>query len=99
MISCAQVIESVASFYKVAATDIKGPRRHKSFVQARHVAMYLARQLTAESYPELARSFGGRHHTTVIEAVRRMEARYESDDRFCLQLSAIRRLLERKEAA
>jgi chromosomal replication initiator protein len=94
-VSCDQVIDAVAQFYSVKAADIRGPRRHKSLARARAIAMYLARQLTEKSYPELGRSFGGRHHTSVLSACQQMALRHRKDDRLFLQLSAIERMIKR----
>jgi chromosomal replication initiator protein len=73
------VIKAVASYYGVKPTDIKSPRRHKSVAHPRAVAMYLARQHTKDSYPDLGRAFGGKHHTTVISAVEKIAERVKED--------------------
>jgi hypothetical protein len=63
----------VASDYGVRLRDLNGPRRHRAIAHPRMVAMYLARKLTSMSYPEIGRRFGGRDHSTVISAVRKIE--------------------------
>jgi len=73
------VIKAVASYYGVKPADIKSPRRHKSIAAPRAVAMYLARQHTKDSYPDLGRAFGGKHHTTVISAVEKILERIKED--------------------
>ena len=73
------VIKVVASYYGCKPADIKSPRRHKSVAGPRAIAMYLARQHTKDSYPDLGRAFGGKHHTTVISAVEKIEARIKDD--------------------
>jgi chromosomal replication initiator protein len=73
------VIKAVASYYGVKPADIKSPRRHKSVAGPRAVAMFLARQLTKDSYPDLGRAFGGKHHTTVISAVEKIEEKVKED--------------------
>jgi chromosomal replication initiator protein len=73
------VIKAVASYYGVKPTDIKSPRRHKSVAGPRAVAMYLARQHTKDSYPDLGRAFGGKHHTTVISAVEKVIDKVKED--------------------
>lgn len=67
--------------HEFAATelDIVSPRRAREAVQARHVAIYLARQLTLLSLSQIGRQFGDRDHTTVLHAVRRM-ARLMAED-------------------
>ncbi|HUQ03078.1 MAG TPA: chromosomal replication initiator protein DnaA [Kofleriaceae bacterium] len=73
------VIKAVASYYGVKALDLKSPRRHRSIAGPRAVAMYLARQHTKDSYPDLGRAFGGKHHTTVISAVEKISERLKDD--------------------
>ena len=73
------VIKAVASYYGVKPNDIKSPRRHKSVAAPRAVAMYLARQHTKDSYPDLGRAFGGKHHTTVISAVEKIDDKLKED--------------------
>ena len=53
--------------------DLRGNRRTQDVVHARHIAMYLSRELTEASTPEIGRRFGGRDHSTVIHAVRKIE--------------------------
>jgi len=73
------VIKAVAGYYGVKAADLKSPRRHRSVAGPRAVAMYLARQHTKDSYPDLGRAFGGKHHTTVISAVEKVAERLKDD--------------------
>ena len=63
----------------MSIADLKEKNNARDLVAARQMAMYLARTLTGASLPEIARSFGGRHHTTVIYAVRRVLERSQSD--------------------
>jgi chromosomal replication initiation ATPase DnaA len=58
------VIKAVASYYGLKPSDIKSERRHKSVATPRAVAMYISRHHTKDSYPDLARAFGGKHHTS-----------------------------------
>ncbi len=78
-ITCESVIKAVASYYGVKASDLKSPRRHKSVAGPRAVAMYLARTHTKDSYPDLGRAFGGKHHTTIISAVEKIIDRVKDD--------------------
>lgn len=64
--------ETIVEFPPVTLLDMKSPRRTALVVQARQVAMYLAKQMTVRSLPEIGRRFGGRDHTTVLHAVRRV---------------------------
>ena len=83
------VIRVVATYYNLKPTDIKSPRRHKSLAAPRAVAMYLARQHTKDSYPDLGRAFGGKHHTTVISAVEKIAARLRDDAALRSEIHAI----------
>lgn len=64
--------KTVASYFSVRLTDLKGQRRHRGIARPRMIAMYLSRELTGSSYPEIGLRFGGKDHSTVINACRRM---------------------------
>ncbi len=83
------VIRVVATYYSLKPADIKSQRRHKSLAAPRAVAMYLARQHTKDSYPDLGRGFGGKHHTTVISAVEKVAARLRDDAALRSEIHAI----------
>ncbi len=83
------VMRAVASYYGVKPADLKSPRRHKSIAAPRAVAMYLARQHTRDSYPDLGRAFGGKHHTTIISAVEKIDGRLPDDADLRAELAAI----------
>ncbi len=63
----------VAGYFDVKLHDLKGPKRHRAIAHPRMVAMYLARKLTNMSFPEIGSRFGGKDHSTVISAVRKIE--------------------------
>jgi chromosomal replication initiator protein len=63
----------VATYFDVKLHDLKGPKRHRAIAHPRMVAMYLARKLTKMSFPEIGSRFGGKDHSTVISAVRKIE--------------------------
>jgi len=73
------IIHRVSQYYGVRVIDIKSERRTANVVWPRHVAMYLAKALTLRSMPDIGRRFGGRDHTTVLHAIRRI-ARLMTDD-------------------
>jgi chromosomal replication initiator protein len=83
------VIKAVASYYGLKPSDIKSERRHKSVATPRAVAMYIARHHTKDSYPDLARAFGGKHHTTVISAVQKIIERLKEDASLRSEVHAI----------
>lgn len=76
----ATVIAVCAHAFDVSVIDIISDRRQPCIVFPRHVAMYLAKQMTLKSYPEIGRRFGGRDHTTAYHAVRKIERLVASGD-------------------
>jgi chromosomal replication initiator protein len=89
------VLKAVASYYNLKVSDLKSPRRHKSLAGPRAVAMYLARTHTKESYPDLGRAFGGKHHTTIISAVEKVTRKLKSDTGLRGEIHAVENLLLR----
>ena len=73
------IANRTAKYFRVKLADLKGSSRRQSLVQARSVAMLLARQLTEESLKAVGKHFGGRDHTTVMHAVSSMEAKLKKD--------------------
>ena len=93
IITCETIIKCVASYYGLKTAEIKSDRRHKSLANPRAVAMYLSRHHTKDSYPDLARAFGGKHHTTVISAVQKIAARLKEDASLRSELHAIESMI------
>jgi chromosomal replication initiator protein len=83
----------VASHYNVTKADILSARRTANVVRPRQIAMYLAKTLTPRSLPEIGRRFGGRDHTTVLHAVRKIEALAGADGRLSEEIDLLKRLL------
>ena len=79
-VSIEVIIDTVCRFFGVTPYDLRSDKRHQRVVRPRQVAMYLARQLTDASYPQIAARFGGRDHTTVMHADRRIQ-RLLAEDR------------------
>ncbi|HWU26978.1 MAG TPA: chromosomal replication initiator protein DnaA [Rhizomicrobium sp.] len=77
--SIEDIQKRTAEFYKLELRDFHSPQRSRRVARPRQVAMYLARALTQRSLPEIGRRFGGRDHTTVLHACRRIEALCEED--------------------
>jgi chromosomal replication initiator protein len=94
MLSVDDVQQKVASFYNLRLTDLVSARRTREVVRPRQVAMYLAKQLTLRSLPQIGRKFGKRDHTTVIHAVRKIEELRRSDPQLDQEIETIKRLLE-----
>jgi chromosomal replication initiation ATPase DnaA len=80
----------VAEFYEVHIADIDGPSRKRQFLWPRRVAMYLARELTDHSYPEIGSSIGGRHHATVIQSERAVGDQIARSDEISSEVRAVK---------
>ncbi len=78
-ITLEDVQEVVASRFNVKISDLKSKRRTKTLVHPRQIAMFLSRELTASSFPEIGREFGGKDHTTIIHACRQIEKALDND--------------------
>lgn len=89
-----EIIRKVADHYNLRLTDILSPRRARSVARPRQVAMFLAKTLTSKSLPEIGRRFGGRDHTTVIHAVRKIEELRAVDNQMAEEVEMLRRMLE-----
>lgn len=73
LVTVDNIIKTVAEYYKIKVSDLLSKRRTSSLARARQVAMALAKELTNHSLPELGRAFGGRDHTTVLHAFRKIQ--------------------------
>jgi chromosomal replication initiator protein len=83
----------VARQYNVSRADLLSSRRTANVVRPRQVAMYLAKTLTLRSLPEIGRRFGGRDHTTVLHAVRKIENLVTNDAALAEEIEALKRQL------
>jgi chromosomal replication initiator protein len=72
----------VSDYYQLKLADLKSRNNSKSIAMPRQVAMYLCKNLTHASLPEIGRSFGGKHHSTVIHSIRKVEALRKQDTQF-----------------
>ncbi|MEN3929686.1 chromosomal replication initiator protein DnaA [Microvirga sp. W0021] len=84
----------VASRYNVSRSDILSERRTAAVVKPRQIAMYLAKILTLRSLPEIGRRFGGRDHTTVLHAVRKIEKALHEDTALSDEVELLKRMLQ-----
>jgi len=84
----------VSKHYNVSKQDLLSSRRTRSIVWPRQIAMYLAKSLTLRSLPEIGRRFGGRDHTTVLHAVRKVEDLIGSDEVLTQEIEVLKRMLE-----
>lgn len=78
-INADDIMATVANFYNVKVSDLKGSRRLKQLVRPRHVAMFLVRKHTQHSFPEIGRLFGNRDHATVQHAVKKIRSQIQQD--------------------
>jgi chromosomal replication initiator protein len=83
----------VARHYNVSKTELLSNRRTRTIVKPRQVAMYLSKVMTPRSLPEIGRRFGGRDHTTVLHAVRKIEGLSDNDNTLAQELELLRRLI------
>tara|TARA_B100000242_G_scaffold104275_1_gene72036 strand:+ start:485 stop:1903 length:1419 start_codon:yes stop_codon:yes gene_type:complete len=84
----------VADYYNIRLSDLLSARRSRTIARPRQVAMYLSKILTTRSLPEIGRKFGGRDHTTVIHAVKRIESLQDSDNAIQEEVEVLSRALE-----
>jgi chromosomal replication initiator protein len=79
VITIEDIQEVVANRFHVKISDLKSKRRTKTLVYPRQIAMFLSRDLTDASFPEIGRDFGGKDHTTIIHACKQMQKSQETD--------------------
>jgi chromosomal replication initiator protein len=89
-----EIQRKVAEHYNIRLTDMSSARRSRQVARPRQVAMYLAKQLTSRSLPEIGRRFGNRDHTTVMHAVSRIAELMAADTGFAEDVELLRRMLE-----
>ncbi|MQQ08525.1 chromosomal replication initiator protein DnaA [Epibacterium sp. SM1979] len=93
-ITVEEIQRKVSEYYNIRMSDIIGPKRLRSYARPRQVAMYLSKQLTSRSLPEIGRRFGGRDHTTVMHGVKRIEELRLIDGQIAEDVEMLRRALE-----
>ncbi|MEP3638512.1 MAG: chromosomal replication initiator protein DnaA [Paracoccaceae bacterium] len=93
-ITVEEIQRKVSDHYNIRLSDMIGPKRLRSYARPRQVAMYLCKQLTTRSLPEIGRRFGGRDHTTVMHGVRRIDELKVQDSQIAEDLELLRRSLE-----
>ena len=89
-----EIIRKVADHYNLRLSDLLSARRARQVARPRQVAMFLAKTLTSRSLPDIGRRFGGRDHTTVIHAVRKIEELRTTDSQIAEDVELLRRMLE-----
>ncbi|MDX1974245.1 MAG: chromosomal replication initiator protein DnaA [Rickettsiales bacterium] len=86
--------KQVATHFSIKVSDMHSARRSRSVARPRQVAMFLAKRLTSKSLPEIGRRFGGKDHTTVMHAVKRVEELMASDSEFAQEIELLTRMLQ-----
>ncbi|KIT15682.1 chromosomal replication initiator protein DnaA [Jannaschia aquimarina] len=89
-----EIMKKVCDHYSLRMSDMTSARRSRSVARPRQMAMYLAKKLTPRSYPEIGRKFGGKDHTTVLYAVRKIEELIQSDPQLAEDAQLLQRRLE-----
>ena len=89
-----EIQKRVAEHYNIRLSDMHSARRARAVARPRQVAMFLCKQLTPRSLPEIGRKFGGRDHTTVMHAVRKIEELRATDRTLAEDVELLRRMLE-----
>lgn len=89
-----EIQKRVAEHYNIRLGEMYSARRSRAIARPRQVAMYLSKQLTARSLPEIGRKFGGRDHTTVMHAVRKIDELCALDNAFSEDVELLSRMLE-----
>ncbi|PKU23348.1 chromosomal replication initiator protein DnaA [Telmatospirillum siberiense] len=93
-ITIEEIQKKVAEHFNIRLADMHSARRARQVARPRQVAMYLAKQLTSRSLPEIGRKFGGRDHTTVMHAVKKIEELRSADSGFAEDIELLKRMLE-----
>jgi len=93
-ITIEEIQKKVAEHFNIRVGDMHSARRSRQVARPRQVAMFLAKQLTSRSLPEIGRKFGGRDHTTVMHAVKKIEELSAGDSSFAEDVELLRRMIE-----
>ncbi|NBV54282.1 MAG: chromosomal replication initiator protein DnaA, partial [Proteobacteria bacterium] len=94
VITIEDIQQKVATQFNIRVADMHSPRRTRDLARPRQVAMYLAKQLTSSSYPDIGRAFGGRDHTTVIHACETVVALLPRDAKLAENVQIVTRTLQ-----
>ncbi len=94
LISVENIQKTVADFYNIKTADMYSKKRPAAIAKPRQIAMYLAKELTQKSLPEIGENFGGRDHTTVLHAVRKISEERQRDAELNRQLHVLEQTLK-----
>ncbi|PEN14759.1 chromosomal replication initiator protein DnaA [Longibacter salinarum] len=90
-VECGSIIETVADYYRLSVDDLLSRSRKREIAAARQTAMYLCRELTSESYASIGSRFGGRDHSTVIHANKKVSDRLDVESNFRQEIDELKR--------
>ena len=93
-ITVEEIQRKVSEHYNIRLADLIGPKRVRTLARPRQIAMWLAKNLTNRSLPDIGRRFGGRDHTTVMHGVRKIDELRGTDSQIADDLELLRRALE-----
>ena len=94
-ISIEEIQKTVATYFNIKVSELRSAKRVKNLVLPRQIAMYLSRQLTSYSFPDIGDRFGGKDHSTIIYAIKKMEKQMEEDVQLKTSIESIRAMLVR----
>lgn len=89
-----EIQKTVGTHFSVKISDLKSPKRLKALVLPRQIAMYLSRILTSCSYPEIGERFGGKDHSTIIHAIKKIEKQMEEDFQLRSTINTLKNVLK-----
>lgn len=89
-----EIMRKVAEHYHLRMSDMTSARRARAVARPRQIAMFLAKTLTSKSLPDIGRRFGGRDHTTVMHAIKRVESLMDTDSQIAEDVELLRRMME-----
>jgi chromosomal replication initiator protein len=92
-VSCERIMRAVSVFYGFSKIELCSIRRHGPLVRARQVAAFLCKTLTLRTLPDIARRLGGRDHTTILHAVRKIARLIETDAVLAEEVNALKKAI------
>jgi chromosomal replication initiator protein len=93
-VSSERIVQAVASFYSLKPAQLKLKNNSRPIAVPRQIAMYLCKELTTESLPQIGRDFGGKHHTTVLHSIRKIDSLRKKDSEVSAALNKILKSLK-----
>lgn len=94
MITCDSIQDAVANYYGLSVEDLKSPKRNHEITVPRQIAMYLAREMMGLSLTRIGDAFGGRHYTTVMSSISKVEDSIKQSPSLVSLLDDIRRMIK-----